>query len=247
VNPFVNRVYVGCYQRLVGRLFAVCGDLAEAEDLVQEGVRPSGPASPPLRSDRQSEAWLRTVAVNLSRIGFADSPPRPGRRGPARTRRHPTPARRHHRSRPAARTTPPNRGSNGNGGRGGTGIGTTDDGTRLSPAEVARYACESDPVLALLAHGVPTWISRRDRRLDRRHGVRRPPRLPATTLDRPRPNTAAQHHPPAAADLRSASQPVGSPSSRTALSQHTARNQSEPSPSRSSTPSWCAYGWGMFG
>jgi len=56
---------------------------------------------------------------------------------------------------------PPNGGSNG--GRGGTGIGTTDDGTRLSPAEVARYACESDPVLALLAHGVPTWISRRDR------------------------------------------------------------------------------------
>jgi len=36
VNPIVHRVYVGSYQRLVGRLFAVCGDLAEAEDLVQE-------------------------------------------------------------------------------------------------------------------------------------------------------------------------------------------------------------------
>ena len=42
-------------------------------------------------------------------------------------------------------------------------IGTVDDGTRLSPTEVARYACESDPVLALLTHGIPTWISRRDR------------------------------------------------------------------------------------
>jgi len=36
VNPIVHRVYVGSYQRLVGRLFAVCGDLAGAEDLVQE-------------------------------------------------------------------------------------------------------------------------------------------------------------------------------------------------------------------
>lgn len=43
------------------------------------------------------------------------------------------------------------------------GIGTTDDGTRLSPTEVARLACEADPILALITAGIPTWITRRDR------------------------------------------------------------------------------------
>lgn len=31
------------------------------------------------------------------------------------------------------------------------------------PHRGRRYACESDPVLALLTHGIATWISRRDR------------------------------------------------------------------------------------
>lgn len=49
------------------------------------------------------------------------------------------------------------------GGCGAGGIGTLDDGTRLSPTEITRLACEADPVLALLAHGIPTQITRRDR------------------------------------------------------------------------------------
>lgn len=150
------------------------------------------------------------------------------------------------------------------GGCGAGGIGTLDDGTRPSPTEITRLACEADPVLALLAHGIPTQITRRHRtargivrralilrdggcafpgcdrpaswchahhitawqhggphhlgqprptlrlpppphpprRLDSRHGPRRPPRLPPTTLDRPRPSTTTQHHSPSATNLR---------------------------------------------
>lgn len=43
------------------------------------------------------------------------------------------------------------------------GIGTLDDGTRLSPTEVARLSCEADPIIALLTAGIPTWVTRRDR------------------------------------------------------------------------------------
>ena len=31
-------LYHGCYRRLVGQLFAVCGNLGEAEDAVQEAL-----------------------------------------------------------------------------------------------------------------------------------------------------------------------------------------------------------------
>jgi RNA polymerase sigma-70 factor (ECF subfamily) len=32
----VRELYEGCYRRLVGQLFAICGNLGEAEDAVQE-------------------------------------------------------------------------------------------------------------------------------------------------------------------------------------------------------------------
>jgi RNA polymerase sigma factor (sigma-70 family) len=62
-HEVVGRVYDASYQRLVVQLLGVCGDLAEAEDAVQEafikairqGERFAGVDNP--------EAWLRTVAV----------------------------------------------------------------------------------------------------------------------------------------------------------------------------------------
>lgn len=63
----LRRLYDAAYRRLVGQLYAVCGDLAEAEDVVQEAfaraVAQGG------RFDRldNPEAWLRTVAVNVAR------------------------------------------------------------------------------------------------------------------------------------------------------------------------------------
>lgn len=66
-EEFVHRVYVGSYQRLVGQLFAVCGDLAEAEDLVQEAFARAVQHHHRFARTANPEAWLRTVAVNLVR------------------------------------------------------------------------------------------------------------------------------------------------------------------------------------
>lgn len=63
----LREVHSASYRRLVGQLFGVCGDLAEAEDVVQEAfVRAAQHAQRFLRVDNP-EAWLRTTAVNLSR------------------------------------------------------------------------------------------------------------------------------------------------------------------------------------
>lgn len=60
-------VHSASYRRLVGQLFGVCGDLGEAEDVVQEAfVRAAAHATRFVRVDNP-EAWLRTTAVNLSR------------------------------------------------------------------------------------------------------------------------------------------------------------------------------------
>lgn len=63
----LREVHSSSYRRLVGQLFGVCGDLAEAEDVVQEAfVRAAARAGSFARVDNP-EAWLRTTAVNLSR------------------------------------------------------------------------------------------------------------------------------------------------------------------------------------
>jgi RNA polymerase sigma-70 factor (ECF subfamily) len=60
-------VFEASYRRLVGQLYAVCGDLAEAEDVVAEAfVKAAGRERQFDRTDNP-EAWLRTVAVNLAR------------------------------------------------------------------------------------------------------------------------------------------------------------------------------------
>ncbi len=63
----LSRVYDSSYRRLVGQLYAVCGDLAEAEDVVQEAfARAVAQGSRFGRLDNP-EAWLRTVSVNVAR------------------------------------------------------------------------------------------------------------------------------------------------------------------------------------
>ena len=63
----LQEVFHISYRRLVVQLYAVVGDAAEAEDLVQEAfVRASASGS---RFDRvdNPEAWLRRTAINLHR------------------------------------------------------------------------------------------------------------------------------------------------------------------------------------
>ena len=63
----LEAVYHASYSRLVLQVFAMCGDLTDAEDAVQEAfVKAVGQGR---RFDRVAnpEAWLRTVALNHQR------------------------------------------------------------------------------------------------------------------------------------------------------------------------------------
>ncbi|WP_433016712.1 RNA polymerase sigma factor [Kribbella sp. CA-294648] len=66
----VRELYEGCYRRLVGQVFAVCGNRGEAEDAVQEAfVRAVEKPRRFAQIDNQ-EAWLRTVALNVLRSRY---------------------------------------------------------------------------------------------------------------------------------------------------------------------------------
>ena len=63
----VRQAYQAYYRRLVAALYALTGDYAEAQDLVQEAYA-RALARPRVFLDvADPEAWLRTVAVNLAR------------------------------------------------------------------------------------------------------------------------------------------------------------------------------------
>jgi RNA polymerase sigma-70 factor, ECF subfamily len=66
-EDLVRQVYEASYRRLVGQLYGVCGDLREAEDVVQEAFARAVQHERKFRRADNPEAWLRTVAVNLSR------------------------------------------------------------------------------------------------------------------------------------------------------------------------------------
>jgi RNA polymerase sigma-70 factor, ECF subfamily len=83
--------YAATYARLVGQLYAVTGDLADAEDAVQEAFARAVVRWPRIRGYDLPEAWVRRVAVNLARQGLrrtrrrlhllvrlAPPPPEPG-------------------------------------------------------------------------------------------------------------------------------------------------------------------------
>jgi RNA polymerase sigma-70 factor (ECF subfamily) len=63
----LREVFEGSYRRLVVQLYAVTGDSAEAEDLVQEAFVRATAAGRRFLKVENHEAWLRTAAINLHR------------------------------------------------------------------------------------------------------------------------------------------------------------------------------------
>ena len=63
----VRAVFEVSYRRLVGQLYGVCGDLAEAEEVVAEAFARAVQHERTFMRLDNPEAWLRTVAVNVSR------------------------------------------------------------------------------------------------------------------------------------------------------------------------------------
>jgi RNA polymerase sigma-70 factor (ECF subfamily) len=66
----VRVVFEASYRRLVGQLYAVCGDLTEAEDVVAEAFARAVQHQRTFVRLDNPEAWLRTVAVNVSRTRY---------------------------------------------------------------------------------------------------------------------------------------------------------------------------------
>ena len=58
--------YTASYQRLLGQLFAVTGDLAEAENVLQEAYARAFARWAQVRAYDFPEAWVRRVALNLA-------------------------------------------------------------------------------------------------------------------------------------------------------------------------------------
>jgi RNA polymerase sigma-70 factor (sigma-E family) len=63
----LDDLYAASYRRLVVQLYALCGDLVEAEDAVQEAFVVAIRKQRQLEAVTNPEAWLRTVAVNRVR------------------------------------------------------------------------------------------------------------------------------------------------------------------------------------
>ncbi|MFF9868823.1 SigE family RNA polymerase sigma factor [Streptomyces sp. NPDC013953] len=58
--------YAGAFPRLVGQLYAMTGDLAEAQDVVQEAFVRAWDQRRALLAGEAPEAWVRTVAMRLA-------------------------------------------------------------------------------------------------------------------------------------------------------------------------------------
>ena len=66
-TDMVRAVFEASYRRLVGQLYGVCGDLTEAEEVVAEAFARAVQHQRTFVRLDNPEAWLRTVAVNVSR------------------------------------------------------------------------------------------------------------------------------------------------------------------------------------
>jgi RNA polymerase sigma-70 factor (ECF subfamily) len=66
----LDALYAATYRRLVIQLYAICGDLTDAEDAVQEAFVAAVRKQRELTRVGNVEAWLRTVAVNRLRHGW---------------------------------------------------------------------------------------------------------------------------------------------------------------------------------
>ncbi len=69
-TPDLDELYDASYSRLVVQLFAICGDLADAEDAVQEAFVTALRKRSALARVANPEAWVRTVAINQLRGGW---------------------------------------------------------------------------------------------------------------------------------------------------------------------------------
>jgi RNA polymerase sigma-70 factor, ECF subfamily len=65
-----DQFYQAAYGRLVGQLLAVTGNLADAEDVVQEAFLRALARWPAVRRYEAPELWVRRVALNLAISGF---------------------------------------------------------------------------------------------------------------------------------------------------------------------------------
>src|SRR5690242_14966778 len=72
-TPALDELYSASYRRLVVQLYAICGDLAEAEDAVQEGFVAALRKHRRLATVHNPEAWVRTVALNYLRARWRHS------------------------------------------------------------------------------------------------------------------------------------------------------------------------------
>lgn len=61
-----DELYAAHSRRLVGQMYAVCGNLAEAQDVVQEAFTRAWERRDQLSLVDSPEAWLRTVAYRLA-------------------------------------------------------------------------------------------------------------------------------------------------------------------------------------
>ena len=58
--------YTASFGRLVGQLYAICGNVAEAQDCVQEAFIRAWDKRRTLDTEQSPEAWVRTVAYRLA-------------------------------------------------------------------------------------------------------------------------------------------------------------------------------------
>ncbi|MGR6319712.1 SigE family RNA polymerase sigma factor [Micromonospora soli] len=66
----VRQVYAASAARLVAQLYAMTGDYAEAQDVVQEAFVRALARPGRFRQVANPEAWLRTVALNVARSRY---------------------------------------------------------------------------------------------------------------------------------------------------------------------------------
>jgi RNA polymerase sigma-70 factor (ECF subfamily) len=66
----LNELYDASYRRLVVQIYAICGNVAEAEDAVQDAFVTALRKKSQLARVDNPEAWVRTVALNSVRHGW---------------------------------------------------------------------------------------------------------------------------------------------------------------------------------
>lgn len=61
-----DALYAGSFRRLVAQIYAMCGNVAEAQDCVQEAFVRAWDRRRSLDPDQSPEAWIRTAAYRLA-------------------------------------------------------------------------------------------------------------------------------------------------------------------------------------